>query len=45
MLARGKMGKWVSYVVVYRPEDLLGRYEQTGHLPYRHFEIHLRELE
>ena len=31
-------------MVIYRPEHLLGRYEETGHLPDRHFEIHLGEF-
>lgn len=41
------VGRWGMglYVIVDRPEDLLGRYEQTGHLPYCHLEVHLRELE
>lgn len=47
----GRLGGWKGgwgrqfYMVVYRPEDLLGRNEQTRHLPCRHFEIHRWELE
>lgn len=41
---KGEDGE-LSYMVVDRPKDLLRRYEQTRHLPYRHLEIHLRELE
>lgn len=33
------------YVIVDGPEDLLGRDQETRHLPRRHFEIHLGELE
>jgi hypothetical protein len=32
-------------MVVYRPEHLFGRYEETRHLPDGHFKVHLRELE
>jgi hypothetical protein len=35
----------VSYVIVYRAKHLLRRYYQARHLPYRHLEIHLGELE
>ena len=41
----GIQGGEGAYVIVYRPEHLLGRYQETGHLPYRHFEIHLGEFE
>lgn len=34
-----------AYVVVYLPEDLLGRYDQAHNLPDGHFKVHLRELE
>ena len=34
-----------AYVVVYRAEHLLGRYQEARHLPDGHLEIHLRELE
>lgn len=34
-----------AYMIVYRSKNLLGRYQETGHLPDCHFEIHLRELE
>ena len=32
-------------MIVYRSEDLLGRYQQARHLPNGHLEVHLRELE
>lgn len=34
-----------SYMIIDGPKDLFRRDEQTGHLPNRHFEIHLGELE
>lgn len=40
---RGGRGR--AYVIVYRSEDFLGRYEEACHLPYCHLEVHLRELE
>lgn len=34
-----------TFVIVYRLEHLLGCYEEMGHFPHRHLEVHLREFE
>jgi len=38
-------GREVTYMVVYRLEDFLRRYQKACHLPYCHLEVHLWELE
>lgn len=40
-----KKKKHLSNMIIYRSEDLLGRNQETCHLPDCHFEIHLRKLE
>lgn len=34
-----------SYVIVYRSENFLRRYQKARHLPYCHLEVHLGKFE
>ena len=43
--AKAAPGPGVTYMVIYRLEDLLGRNQQRRHFPDGHFKVHLRELE